>query len=61
VRGLIERRRAFALEPYETLPSRDAVWAYRRGPTTLALNMTPEETEHDGRRLEPWEGAILDA
>jgi alpha-glucosidase len=61
VRGLVERRRAFALEPYETLPSRDGVWAYRRGPTRLALNMTAEESEHDGRRLEPWEGAILDA
>jgi alpha-glucosidase len=59
VRDLIARRRAFVGEPYETLPSRDGVWAYRRGETTLALNMSDEEAEHDGRTLAPWEGAIL--
>jgi alpha-glucosidase len=59
VRDLIARRRVFVGEPYETLPSRDGVWAYRRGETTLALNMSDEEAEHDGRTLAPWEGAIL--
>ncbi|HEY3181542.1 MAG TPA: alpha-amylase family glycosyl hydrolase [Gaiellaceae bacterium] len=58
-RDLIERRRAFALEPYETVPSREGVWAYRRGATDLAVNLTDEESEHAGRRLAPWEGAIL--
>jgi alpha-glucosidase len=58
-RDLIARRRAFALEPYETVPSREGVWAYRRGPTELAVNLTDEESEHAGRRLAPWEGAIL--
>jgi alpha-glucosidase len=58
-RELIECRRAFALEPYETVPSREGVWAYRRGATELAVNLTDEESEHGGRRLAPWEGAIL--
>ena len=59
VRRLIELRRSFAGEPYETLPSRDGVWAYRRGPTSLAVNLTDEENEHAGVRLEPWSGAVL--
>jgi alpha-glucosidase len=58
-RELIERRRAFALEPYETVPSRDGVLAFRRGATELAVNLTGEESEHAGQRLAPWEGAIL--
>jgi alpha-glucosidase len=59
VRGLIEARKAFVGEPYESLPSRDGVWAFRRGATTVAVNLTDEESEHDGRPLAPWEGAIL--
>jgi len=58
-RGLIERRRAFAREPYETAAAREGVFAYRRGETELAVNLTDEESEHGGRRLAPWEGAIL--
>jgi alpha-glucosidase len=58
-RALIERRRAFAGEPYETVPNRNGVWAYRRGATTIAINMSDEEAEHDGRGLAPWEAAIL--
>jgi alpha-glucosidase len=57
-RRLIEARRAFALEPYEPLPSREGVWAFRRGATTIAVNLTDEESEHDARRLAPWEGVI---
>jgi alpha-glucosidase len=59
VRDLIARRRAFVNEPYETLPSRPGVWAWRRGAATLALNLTGDEAEHEGRTLAPWEGAIL--
>ena len=58
-REVIAHRRAFAREPYETLPSREDVWAFRRGPTTVTLNMSDEESEHDGRTLAPWE-AVLD-
>ena len=59
MRDLIARRRAFAGEPYETLPSAKGVWAYRRGDTTCVLNMTPDTAGHEGRTLEPWQGLIL--
>jgi alpha-glucosidase len=58
VRDLIERRKRFAGEPYESLESRDGVWAWRRGETTCVVNLSDEESEHDGRRLEPWATAI---
>jgi alpha-glucosidase len=59
VREIVARRKEFANEPYRTLPSSPGVWAFARGETTIALNMSDEAAEHDGRRLEPWEGAIL--
>jgi alpha-glucosidase len=59
VRALIARRREFVREPYESLESRAGVWAYRRGATVCAVNMTDEESEHGGRRLAPWEVTTL--
>ncbi len=59
VRSLIERRRAFANEPYRTLPSATGVWAYARGQTTCVLNMTGDIVGHEGRTLQPWQGLIL--
>jgi alpha-glucosidase len=59
VRGLIEQRKEFVREPYEAVESRDGVWAWRRGTTTCVVNLADEEAEHDGRRLAPWEAAIL--
>jgi len=58
-RRLIERRRAFARAPYETLPSSDGVWAYRRGTTTVAINMSDDEADYVGRTLGPWESAVF--
>lgn len=58
-RRLIEQRTAFADGSYETLPSERGVWAYRRGHHTCVLNMTPEPREHDGTRLQPWQGLVL--
>jgi alpha-glucosidase len=58
-RRLIEQRRSFADDSYETLPSGDGVWAYRRGHHTCVLNMTAEPREHDGTHLQPWQGLIL--
>jgi alpha-glucosidase len=57
-RDLIARRREFAHEPYETLPSGEGVWSFRRGRTTVAINMRGEESEHDGRTLAPWEAVV---
>jgi alpha-glucosidase len=59
VRDLIVRRRAFAGEPYETLPSDGSVWAYRRGEATCVLNLGERPARHGELRLEPWEGRIL--
>ena len=59
VRDLIQRRKAFADEPYETLQSAKGVWAYRRGPTTCVLNMTDDIVGHEGHTLQPWQGLIL--
>ena len=58
-RALIARRRSFAREPYTPLPSRDGVWAYRRGATTIAINMSADDAEHGGLTLEPWGTAIV--
>jgi alpha-glucosidase len=59
VRRLIELRGTFAHEPYRSLSSRDGVWAFGRGKTTCMANLSDEENEHDGRRLAPWETAIV--
>jgi alpha-glucosidase len=56
---LIERRKQFADESYETLPSAEGVWAYRRGEHTCVLNMTDQTRESDGTTLHPWQGLIL--
>jgi len=58
VHELIEARRAFVAEPYASLLSRPGVWAWTRGATSLAVNLTDEPSEHDGRALEPWEGVV---
>jgi alpha-glucosidase len=59
VRELVHRRRAFAGEPYETLPSTAPVWAYRRGETLCLLNLSDAPATHDGIELAPWEGRLL--
>ena len=53
-RALIEARRQFPDDSYETLPSEPGVWAYRRGKRTCRLNMTATKIG----RLAPWEGEI---
>jgi alpha-glucosidase len=58
-RRLIEQRKEFADGSYETLPSADGVWAYRRGRHTCVLNMTDTPKEHDRAKLQPWQGLIL--
>ena len=46
------------------MPAPDGVWAFRRGErTAVAVNLTddPVELELEGRkRLEPWEGVIVE-
>ena len=59
VRELIRERPRFVAAPYETIPSREGVWAYRRGEVELAVNLSDDEGEHAGRRLAPWEGVVL--
>jgi alpha-glucosidase len=60
VRGLVERRRAFADAPYRTLPSAAGVWAYARGDATCVVNLTEDVVGYEGQVLEPWQGVILD-
>jgi alpha-glucosidase len=45
---------------YESLPSPDGVWAFRRGEhTRVAVNLTDEDAElEDGLRLGPWQGVV---
>jgi alpha-glucosidase len=62
-RSLIEQRRAnpeLVDGDYETLPSPEGVWAFRRGEhTTVAVNLSDDEVELDeGLRLSPWEGVV---
>jgi alpha-glucosidase len=62
-RSLIEQRRAnpeLVDGDYETLPSPEGVWAFRRGEhTTVAVNLSNDEVELDeGLRLPPWEGVV---
>jgi len=62
-RRLIAQRRAnpdLVDGDYESIPSPDGVWAFRRGGRTrVAVNLTEEETElEDGSRLAPWQGLV---
>ena len=43
-RDLVELRREFAGEPYSTGPTGPGVWAWRRGPTTIAVNLSGRPT-----------------
>jgi alpha-glucosidase len=58
VRGLVEERKPFVREPYESLPSPPGVWAWRRGPFTLVVNLTDHTAGFEGRTLDPWQGVI---
>jgi alpha-glucosidase len=58
-RLLIEQRKQFTDESYETLPSAKGVWAYRRGDRTCVVNMTDTSATHEGGALQPWQGLIL--
>jgi alpha-glucosidase len=60
VRALIAKRRAFADEPYVSLPSAGGIWAYARGDVTCLLNLTDDVAIHEGQVLEPWQGVILE-
>jgi alpha-glucosidase len=64
-RDLIARRRQnpeLLAGAYETLAAPDGVWAFRRGERTrVAVNLTDEPAEFEGRRLDAWEGVIADA
>jgi alpha-glucosidase len=44
---------------YDPLEAQNGVWAYRRGSNVVALNLSDDVAEVEGRRLGPWEGAIL--
>ena len=62
-RHLIAERRAnpdLVDGDYESIPSPDGVWAFRRGGRTrVAVNLTEEVTElEDGSRLAPWQGLV---
>jgi alpha-glucosidase len=62
-RSLIAQRRANAdlVEgAYESLPSPDGVWAFKRGEhTRVAVNLTADDAElEDGLRLAPWQGLV---
>lgn len=59
-RHLIEERKKFTADDYETLPSTNQwVWAYRRGDKTCVINMTAAHRMWEGRHLLPWECLIL--
>jgi alpha-glucosidase len=62
-RGLIAQRRAnpdLLDGDYESLPSPEGIWVFRRGEhTRVAVNLTDEEAEFDdGLRLAPWQGVV---
>lgn len=59
VRSLVAWRREVGDAPYATLSSGRGVWAYARGEATCVVNLTVRRATYDGRRLEPWETAIL--
>jgi alpha-glucosidase len=58
-RELIDRRKRFVDESYESLESPLGVWAYRRGDETCVINMTATRKRYDGLRLAPWECVIV--
>jgi alpha-glucosidase len=59
VRSLIGWRRATGDAPYATLPSPRGVWAYARGDAVCVVNLSGRAATYEGRRLGPWESAIL--
>ncbi len=59
-RDLIAQCKALPPDRYETLPSTEGVWAYRRGDATCVLNMAATSRSYGGLRLSPWEGRILE-
>jgi alpha-glucosidase len=61
VRDVIASRRAIPdlqSGAYEAVDAPEGVWAYRRGATTVALNLSDGQVELEGRALGPWEGAV---
>jgi alpha-glucosidase len=58
VRELIELRRGLVDAPYRTLPSPRGVWAYARGETTCAVNLSGKPVSHEGRTLQPWDTEV---
>ena len=61
VRDVIALRRSnadFQSGSYEPLEAPDSVWAYRRGDSTVVLNLSDEPRAYEGTTLAPWEGAI---
>ncbi|MFY9579635.1 MAG: alpha-amylase family glycosyl hydrolase [Gaiellaceae bacterium] len=61
VRELIALRRSnadFQSGSYESLDAPDGVWAYRRGGSTVALNLSDEPRAYGRTTLAPWTGAI---
>jgi alpha-glucosidase len=62
VRDVIASRRAnldLQSGAYEPADAPEGVWAYRRGETTVALNLSDGEVDVLGRRLGPWSGELL--
>ena len=62
VRDVIASRRAIPdlqSGAYEPVDAPDGVWAYRRGATTVALNLSDERLHVEGHALGPWTGSIL--
>jgi alpha-glucosidase len=62
-RQLIAQRRTnsdLVAGDYESIPSPEGVWAFRRGEhTRVAVNLTDDGTElGDGLRLAPWQGIV---
>jgi hypothetical protein len=53
-RALIQARKQFSDDSYETLDSPKGVWAYRRGDKTCRLNMTAKRVDD----LDPWQGVV---
>ena len=58
-RELIDARKTFADDSYETLAAPAGVWAYRRGQKTCVLNLSASAASYGGRKLAPWEGIVL--
>jgi alpha-glucosidase len=66
-RDLLARRRETEDLPegvYETIPSPERVWVYRRGQrTVVAINLSDDAAEIDvagARKLAPWDSVIVD-